>query len=179
MTKPQRVAALAIAIVFLASSVAFSIVVIFLANDDSTNNANQNPSQSQSDNLEEESDMLAGTKLEGFEPIENVKDLQKIDLVDGNGETVPEGATVVAHYTGALANDGTIFQSSHDSGQPIPFSLEGVIAGWTEGVPGMRVGGKRRLIIPSQKAYGESGTQGIPPNSDLVFDIEILEIRKK
>jgi len=118
--------------------------------------------------------LLEGTKLEGFDPINKVEELQIIDVKQGEGEVVEEGATVTAHYTGALCSDGTIFQSSKDFGNPIEFGLDQVIAGWTEGVPGMKVGGTRRLIIPAAKAYGEmSPSPNIPANSDLVFDIEL------
>lgn len=118
---------------------------------------------------------LEGTKLTNFTPINNVTELQIIDLSEGTGEEVPQGATITAHYTGALCKDGTIFQSSHDFGQPITFRLDQVIKGWTNGVPGMKVGGVRRLIIPSQQAYGSVRTgANIPPNSDLVFDIELV-----
>ena len=121
---------------------------------------------------------LEGTKLEAFTPLATVTELQSIDLVEGTGETVPEQATITAHYTGALAADGTIFQSSHDGAQPATFGLYQVIAGWTQGVPGMKVGGTRRLIIPSALAYGSRrAAANIPPNSDLVFDIELLEIQ--
>lgn len=122
--------------------------------------------------------MLQGTKLADFTPVDKVDTLQKIDLVVGTGEEVPAGATVTAHYTGALAKDGTIFQSSYDRGTPIAFPLNGVIAGWTEGVPGMKVGGKRRLIIPYAQAYGDQGRPdgGIPAQADLVFDIEITKL---
>lgn len=121
---------------------------------------------------------LEGTKLEAFEPLASVTELQSIDLVEGTGEAVPEQATITAHYTGALAVDGTIFQSSHDGGQPATFGLYQVIAGWTQGVPGMKVGGTRRLIIPAALAYGSRrAAANIPPNSDLVFDIELVEIQ--
>lgn len=120
---------------------------------------------------------LEGTKLAGFDPVGAVPELQIIDVVEGTGEIVPAGATITAHYTGALCSDGTIFQSSHDFGNAITFPLSGVIAGWTEGVPGMKVGGTRRLIIPAAKAYGaQSPAANIPPNSDLVFDIELVAL---
>ena len=74
--------------------------------------------------------------------------------------------------------DGTIFQSSLDFGQPATFGLNQVISGWTQGVPGMKIGGKRRLIIPSAMAYGsQRAAANIPPNSDLVFDIELIAIK--
>jgi FKBP-type peptidyl-prolyl cis-trans isomerase len=123
------------------------------------------------------SQKLEGTKLANFEPQSNVTDLQITDVTVGAGDEVPQGATITAHYTGALVSDGTIFQSSHDFGDAITFPLSGVIAGWTQGVPGMKVGGVRRLVIPAVLAYGTSSpSANIPPNSDLVFDIELVAI---
>lgn len=123
------------------------------------------------------SQKLEGTKLANFDPQAAVNELQAIDLVEGSGDVVPEGATITAHYTGALVADGTIFQSSHDFGNAITFPLSGVIAGWTQGVPGMKVGGTRRLVIPAAMAYGASSpAPNIPANSDLVFDIELVAI---
>lgn len=120
---------------------------------------------------------LEGTKLANFTPVDSVAELQIIDISEGTGEVVPEGATITAHYTGALCSDGTIFQSSHDFGNAITFGLNQVIPGWTEGVPGMKVGGVRRLVIPAAKAYGaQSPSPNIPANSDLVFDIELAAI---
>ena len=122
-------------------------------------------------------DKLEGTKLANFDPVEKVTELQVIDTVEGTGDIVPEGAKITAHYTGALCKDGTIFQSSHDFGDAITFGLDQVIKGWTVGVPGMKVGGTRRLIIPSEMAYGSvRAAANIPPNSDLVFDIELVAI---
>jgi peptidylprolyl isomerase len=122
---------------------------------------------------------LEGTKLANFEPISSVTELQIIDIQEGTGEVVPEDATITAHYTGALCKDGTIFQSSHDFGDPISFGLSQVIQGWTKGVPGMKVGGTRRLVIPSAMAYGSvRAAANIPPNSDLVFDIELIALEK-
>jgi len=122
---------------------------------------------------------LEGTKLANFTPIESVAALQIIDIAPGTGPKVPEGATITAHYTGALCKDGTIFQSSHDFGKPITFGLSQVIKGWTLGVPGMKVGGTRRLIIPAAMAYGSvRAAANIPPNSDLVFDIELVDLQE-
>ena len=119
-----------------------------------------------------------GTKLSGFEPIDNVDELQIIDKEIGTGAEVQPGATVTAHYTGALCKNGIIFQSSHDFGDAISFPLDGVIEGWKVGVPGMRIGGWRRLIIPAAMAYGDqSPAPNIPARSDLVFDIELVAIR--
>lgn len=121
---------------------------------------------------------LEGTKLANFTPVTSVPELQIIDIQEGAGPVAPEGATITAHYTGALAKDGTIFQSSHDFGDAITFGLNQVIQGWTKGVPGMKVGGIRRLVIPAAQAYGaHSPSANIPPNSDLVFDIELVAIK--
>lgn len=118
-----------------------------------------------------------GTKIQKFEPIDPVKELEIIDIEVGYGAEVPQGATITAHYTGALCKNGIIFQSSHDFGDAITFGLDQVIKGWTVGVPGMKVGGMRRLIIPAEMAYGEaSPAPNIPANSDLVFDIELVAI---
>lgn len=119
-----------------------------------------------------------GTKLTNFEPRDSVTELEIVDIeTGGNGESVAEGATITAHYTGAICKTGVIFQSSHDFGEALTFGLDQVIKGWTKGVPGMRVGGMRRLIIPSDMAYGSArAAANIPPNSDLVFDIELVAI---
>ena len=119
-----------------------------------------------------------GTKLADFTPIDKVDQLQIIDIEVGTGAEVAPGATITAHYTGALCKNGIIFQSSHDFGKAISFGLDQVISGWTQGVPGMKIGGMRRLIIPSDMAYGsQRAASNIPPNSDLVFDIELIDIR--
>ncbi len=120
---------------------------------------------------------IEGTKLNDFTPMESVSELQISDTVVGEGDECPKWATITAHYTGALCKSGVIFQSSHDMGKPITFSLNQVIEGWQDGVPGMREGGTRRLIIPAAQAYGDSSpAANIPRNSDLVFDIELVKI---
>ena len=127
--------------------------------------------------MNESNPLLEGTKLANFEPRQKVTELEVIDTVEGTGAVVEPGATITAHYTGALVKDGTIFQSSKDFGRPATFGLDQVIAGWTQGVPGMKIGGTRRLIIPSPLAYGsQRAASNIPPNSDLVFDIELIAI---
>ena len=119
-----------------------------------------------------------GTKLTNFEPIDTVDELLVEDIEMGTGTEVQPGDTITAHYTGALCKNGIIFQSSHDFGNAATFGLDQVISGWTKGVPGMKVGGMRRLTIPSAMAYGSArAASNIPPNSDLVFDIELVDIR--
>lgn len=100
------------------------------------------------------------------------------DLVIGDGETAASGQRVSVHYTGWLS-DGRKFDSSVDRDEPFSFPLGRgvVIRGWDEGVAGMRVGGKRRLTVPAQLAYGARGAGGvIPPNATLVFEVELLGI---
>ena len=119
--------------------------------------------------------------LDDFNPVETIAELQVIDRVEGTGAEVVASDTVTCHYTGALAKTGAVFQSSRDFGKPISFPLNGVIPGWTEGVPGMKVGGTRRLLIPAAKAYGSRPPygSGIPADADLVFDIELVAIEGK
>lgn len=169
----KRIAALAIALLFLGTSVGFSVLVILQIRGE--NRQSQDTANTESQINKE--DALQGKKLENFTPMSAVDSLQKIDLSTGTGAEAKAGDTVTVNYTGALAKDGTIFESSLDSGQPATFGLGQVIKGWSEGIPGMKVGGKRRLVIPSGLAYGESGSgSSIPPNSDLVFDVELLGI---
>jgi FKBP-type peptidyl-prolyl cis-trans isomerase FkpA len=100
------------------------------------------------------------------------------DLKEGGGAEAVAGNQVSVHYTGWL-EDGTKFDSSLDRNQPFQFGLgKGqVIRGWDEGVQGMKVGGKRKLIIPAQLGYGAAGAGGvIPPNATLIFEVELLEV---
>ncbi|THJ22383.1 MAG: FKBP-type peptidyl-prolyl cis-trans isomerase [Nitrospira sp. CG24D] len=105
--------------------------------------------------------------------------LQYIDQVVGTGDTAKAGQTVSVHYTGWLTN-GKKFDSSVDRGQPFSFKLGvgQVIKGWDEGVQGMKIGGKRKLTIPSNLGYGARGAGGlIPPHATLVFDVELLGVQ--
>lgn len=104
--------------------------------------------------------------------------LIKEDLVVGSGATAESGQDVVVHYVGRL-DDGTQFDSSRARRDPLDFALGAgdVIKGWDQGIPGMRVGGKRRLTVPPELAYGAQGLAGvIPPQAVLVFEVELLEI---
>lgn len=102
--------------------------------------------------------------------------LEFVDLVEGTGAQ-PSGPTAVVevHYTGYF-NDGKVFDSSKSRGQPAQFPLGQVIKGWTEGVGGMKEGGKRKLVIPYALAYGADGRGPIPPKATLIFDVELLKV---
>ncbi|MGA3210016.1 MAG: FKBP-type peptidyl-prolyl cis-trans isomerase [Terriglobales bacterium] len=120
----------------------------------------------------------APTKVEG-KGHSTSSGLQYWDIKVGTGPEATAGKTVSVHYTGWLTN-GKKFDSSLDSGRPFNFELGAgrVIKGWDEGVAGMKVGGKRQLRIPSDLAYGPKGVPNvIPPNSILVFDVELLGVK--
>jgi peptidylprolyl isomerase len=101
------------------------------------------------------------------------------DLVEGDGEEVPEGAVITVHYAGvSWLNGGEEFDASF-GGEPATFPLDGVIAGWTQGLPGMQVGGRRLLVIPPELGYGDAPPPGaaIQPGDTLVFVIDALEVQ--
>ncbi len=105
--------------------------------------------------------------------------LRYFDLVEGDGPAPEgEGSQVTVHYSGWTI-DGRMFDSSRQRGVPAKFPLNRVISGWTEGVGSMKVGGKRKLVIPGKLAYGPRGNPGagIPPNATLIFDVELLEVQ--
>jgi FKBP-type peptidyl-prolyl cis-trans isomerase len=110
--------------------------------------------------------------------VQTASGLGYLDLVEGQGARPSAGDSVSVHYTGWL-KDGTVFDSSRDRGAPFVFALGRgrVIRGWDEGVAGMRVGGKRKLIIPAHLGYGERGAGGIiPAGATLIFEVELLGI---
>ncbi len=115
--------------------------------------------------------------IQGVE--QNMENLIIEDLEVGEGKEVKQNDTVVIHYNGTL-QDGTKFDSSIDRGQPFEtqIGVGMVIPGWDQGVLGMKIGGKRKLVVPPELAYGEQGAgEVIPPNSTLIFELELLDIK--
>lgn len=113
------------------------------------------------------------------EAVATASGLKYIDLQPGTGASPTIGQAISVQYTGWLADTGKKFDSSIDRGEPAEFVLGHVIEGWNEGLATMQVGGKRRLIIPSALGYGATGfgNGAIPPNADLIFDVELLAIK--
>jgi FKBP-type peptidyl-prolyl cis-trans isomerase len=145
---------------------AFALAVLCLTRTAYCDNTNKN----------EEKEGKAIMTMEG---ITTPSGLKYQELQEGQGVAAKKGDTVEVHYTGWLT-DGKKFDSSVDRKQPFSFKLGAgqVIKGWDEGVAGMKVGGKRKLTIPPDLAYGARGAGGvIPPNATLVFDVELLKIK--
>jgi len=112
------------------------------------------------------------------EAVTTASGLSYTDMVKGTGAAPTSGKNVTVHYTGVLEN-GTKFDSSVDRGQPFVFRIGAgeVIPGWDEGVISMKVGGKRKLVIPPHLAYGAAGAGGVvPPNATLIFEVELLDV---
>ena len=113
-----------------------------------------------------------------MDPIQTATGLEYVEILEGTGAQPKPGDSVSVHYTGWLKS-GQKFDSSHDRGQPLVFPLGRgrVIKGWDEGVASMKVGGKRKLIIPAHLGYGDRGTGGvIPPGATLIFEVELVGI---
>ena len=175
----QRVIALFFAAIFILSSSVLTIAVLWqsIQGDKKANEAATDP-QSQLKEASMDPNKLQGKPLAGFTPVATIAELQKVDTTPGTGKEVKAGDTVTVDYTGAVASTGVVFESSKDSGKPIPLSLSQVIAGWSQGIPGMKEGGTRRLLIPAELAYGAQGAGTIPPNADLVFDVTVHKVGK-
>lgn len=181
----QRIFILVMVIVFFISSFGLTGLVVWqqvTAKDDTSNidqaAVNKAISDAKNKTTGKENAVLQGTQLSDFTPVGTVSKLQKTDIKEGTGKEASATSSVTVQYTGAVAATGTIFQSSIDTGQPATFGLDQVIAGWKEGIPGMKEGGTRRLVIPADKAYGANppANSGIPANAPLVFDVVLITV---
>lgn len=162
--KSTRVFIMSMVVAFILSSLGFSALVIWSLSHDNTN---QQDSQT-ADIQKQLEDQLK----------QQQQKLQITDLKAGNGAAAKKGDEVTVDYTGTLTN-GTKFDSSYDRKKPFTFIIgEGeVIKGWDQGLIGMKVGGERKLVIPSELGYGNQAAPGIPANSTLVFEIKLLKIQ--
>jgi FKBP-type peptidyl-prolyl cis-trans isomerase len=170
-----RIFAFVTAMLFLASSLGVTGALIWQMVQDNKAKKNGQLTQAEISNAIKQK----GKQMQDYAPVSNVEELQKIDLQVGTGgQEVKSTDKVTVDYTGAVAATGVIFESSLDSGQPVTFGLDQVIEGWQKGIPGMKVGGKRRLIIPAAQAYGATppSGSGIPADAALVFDVTLHKI---
>ena len=174
--KRDRAIAGFFAIIFIISSCALTIAVIYamVQGEDNSTTTNTKREANKVDN----SNKLQGKPMSGFTPNPVITKLEVQDTTPGEGKAAQPGDTVTVDYTGAVAKTGIVFESSKDTGRPATFPLSDVIAGWSQGIPGMKEGGTRRLLIPASLAYGSNPPPNspIPPNADLVFDVTLLKV---
>jgi FKBP-type peptidyl-prolyl cis-trans isomerase len=162
--------ALFAALFFLIASVTTTAAVVYtlVTKKDQKADTSQQDQQQTSDKV--------GKPMDNFTPVDSVPTLQVTDLKVGDGAEAKANSKVTVEYVGALAKTGVVFDASPE-GQPVELSLDQVIQGWQQGVPGMKVGGTRRLLIPAALAYGDqSPSAAIPANSDMVFDITLTKV---
>lgn len=176
--RTQRVVSFLLATIFIASTIGAVLLVFIQSNDASEADKVSTESTAKQEDNSTNANKMEGKMLDNFTPTtDRVGKLEFKDVVEGTGAEVTATSTITAHYTGALVATGVIFQSSKDSGQPFTSPLSNLIEGWKQGIPGMKAGGVRRLTIPAELAYGSAGSgNSIPPDSDLVFDIELISV---
>lgn len=184
-SKTVRGLSLFLAVLFLASTIVTVVLIAKQSKDSETQSAIQQKLAEQQASQEAcsvtENVTSSNTPGEPLKLESKVTELQMIDATVGTGEEVQLNDCITVNYRLNMA-DGTVVpgNDTFTTGSPIAFELKegGLIKGWTQGIPGMKVGGMRRLVVPSDLAYGEPGRDGIPPNSDLVFDIEVLDTKR-
>jgi FKBP-type peptidyl-prolyl cis-trans isomerase len=180
MKNRDRIFALVMAVLFLVTSLSLSVAVIY---NIATGNDEKSNEQAAANDLFSCQSMSAEGALpapEVFKPEGDVTKLETTDLEPGTGEAAKDGDCLVMKYYGTLASDGTMFDENFT--QPTGFAFKlgqgNVIKGWDQGLVGMKEGGVRRLVIPSDLAYGDQANGAIPANSDLVFVVKLLRIQK-
>lgn len=180
-----RIFILVIVVVFAVSSLALSAWVIWdqVTNKDTTSQTDDTTAGNEVASDDScTMDTPAANALaapEVFKPSGDITALETTDLTPGNGDAVAAGDCLVAKYYGTLASDGKMFDENFTQATGLQFQVGvgQVIPGWDEGLIGMKVGGTRRLVIPSDKAYGDQGSGSIPANSDLVFVVKLESIK--
>ncbi len=172
----QRAFALSLAILFLVTTVGFSAYVMwemFSKKDDTKATTQQ---ETAADASQQPKDYM-----QDFTPYgdQRITEFKYEDKKVGDGAEATETSTVKVEYTGALAKDGSIFDSTDSrGGEPAEFPLDQVVEGFRKGIAGMKVGGERRIFIPAAMGYGsQSPSAAIPPDSDLVFDVKRVEVK--
>jgi FKBP-type peptidyl-prolyl cis-trans isomerase len=167
-----------LAVLFIVTALGVGVYA-FVANTH-TNSSSNNITCTQkkiSDQKPGKNGKFAGAKLVNFTPLKHIDYVYCQDSKMGTGAEATATSNITVIYTGALAKDGTIFESSLDTGQPLTQALNQLIPGWQGAIPGMKVGGTRRIFIPAQYAYGSQAAGSIPANSDLVFDVTLLAVK--
>jgi peptidylprolyl isomerase len=137
------------------------------------NNGSSNQAQTQAQTNQAKTSQVDPT---AYKVTGRVAQLQITDEVVGTGPTAGAGDLLRIHYKGTIAQTGVKFDSSYDRGEPLTCKLANLVAGWQQGIPGMKVGGKRRLVVPAALGYGSQANATIPADSDLVFEVELLAV---
>lgn len=182
----ERAFALIIAVLFLITSIGTGAAVIWQIRQD--NNGQQAQTQDQENdplaalqkcNIQEPVAAPKEPVPEVFKPEGDVTELETKDLDVGDGKEAKAGDCLVVKYHGTLAKDGTKFDGNFDTdaGLQFPVAVGAVIPGWDEGMVGVKEGGVRRLVIPSDLGYGETGSGAIPANADLVFVVKLVKVK--
>jgi peptidylprolyl isomerase len=189
MAKPhERVFALVTALLFLASSIAVSALVVWQINEQKkTDEISQAVNKAQEEQQQKEQNCTIG-QADGtkekvpavFKPSGDVTKLETKDLEVGSGQEIKSGDCLIVKYHGTLAKDGKKFDGNFDTDKSLKFLFDKgqVIKGWDQGLAGMKVGGTRRIVIPSDLGYGEQATGSIPANADLVFVVKLVKIEQ-
>lgn len=166
------------AVLFLGSACA--VTAFYITSSHTSSNSADTTTSQQICDINTPVDAAAQTAPEVYKPAGAVTKLEATDLTPGSGTATKNGDCLVMKYQGNLAADGTVFDENYSKPQALQFTLgqSQVIPGWDQGLVGMKVGGTRRLVIPASLGYGSQASGAIPANSDLVFTVQLLKIKK-
>lgn len=178
--KRDRFFALFGAILFLITASTLSILVIWQIATGGQKNTDKTASTNDQATCQDNGAEQTFDKPDVYKPEGDVTELSTTDLEVGKGDTIKTGDCIVVKYFGSLAKDGTVFDENftNTSGFAFKYDTGAVVPGFDEGLKGMKVGGTRRIVIPSEKGYGAQANGAIPANSDLVFVVKVLRIQK-